>query len=277
MLRRFYILAFVALWAACAGLLPGGRALAAVQKKENKNNGAGLSAEAIAETVILVYGSRPLLEQVRRSGVERGRLSRTGSDGAAVEIDYQRLFKRGETSEKDKIRLDQKRPNLEYSLIYNDGRTWGVIKGTSFVPRQEELTDFEAHRQHSIETLLRYKENGATITFVGKDKQKNIDMWILDLADKEGRKTRYFISAQTAKVLWLEYEITPQGGGAPVKYRRTFHDYRVVQGTRVPYRTVLYANDKKLEESQINTMTYGVKMDDSTFKNESEAANSDGF
>lgn len=274
MLRRLETVALAIFLAACVSLSPSD---AFAQKKDDKKRDAELSAETIAESVILVYGSRPVLEQVRRTGVERGRMARTGSDGASVEIDYERSFKRGDLIEKDKIRLDQKRPNLEYSIIYNDGRTWGVIKGTQFVPRQEELADFEAHRKHGIENLLRYKENGATINYAGKDKQKNIDMWLLDLTDKEGRKTRYYISSQTGKVLWLEYEHTPQGEFAPVKFRRTFHDYRVVQGTRVPYRSVLYANDRKLEESQINTVIYGVKMDDENFKSESEAATSNGF
>jgi hypothetical protein len=100
-------------------------------------------------------------------------------------------------------------------------------------------------------------------------------MWVLDLTEKGGSRTRYYISSQTGKVLWLEYEAPPPAGGAPVKYRRTFHDYRVVQGTRVPYRSVLYANDKRQEEAQILTVTYGVKMEDSRFKSE-EAANTNG-
>ena len=246
------------------------------EKKDVNRKGPVLTGDNIAETVVLVYGGRPVLEQVRRTGVERGRVARTNGDGSAVEISYERFFKRGETSEKDKIRLDQKRPNLEYSIIYSDGRVWGLLKGTPFTPRQEELAEFDALRQHGIETLLRYKENGATPTFVSKDNQKNIELWVLDLVDKEKRRTRYYISAQTGRVLWLEYE-AEQPGGPPVKYRKTFHDYRIVQGTRVPYRTVLYANDRKLEEQQIMTVTYGVKMEDATFKNEAGADNSGGF
>ena len=49
-----------------------------------------------------------------------------------------------------------------------------------------------------------------------------------------------------------------------------------MQSTRVPYRTVLYANDKKLEELQINTVTYGVKMEDATFKGETEGGDNSG-
>jgi len=245
------------------------------EKKAEKIGEAGLTAEGIAEAVLLVFGGRAQLEQVRRTGVERGRISRTATDGTPVEIEYERSYKRGETSDKDKIRVDQRRTNLEYSLIFNDGRLWGIIKGTSFAPRQEDVSDFDSARLHGIENLLRYKENGATLNYVGKDKQKNIDMWVLDLTEKAGSRTRYYISSQTGKVLWLEYEAPQQPGGTPVKYRRTFHDYRVVQGTRVPYRSVLYANDKRAEEAQILTVTYGVKMEDSRFKSE-EASNTNG-
>jgi hypothetical protein len=87
---------------------------------------------------------------------------------------------------------------------------------------------------------------------------------LLELTDKENRSTRYYISAKTGRVLWLEYEAA-EAGATPVKYRRTFHNYRVVQGTLVPYRTVLYAGDRQVEESQVLTVTYGVRMEDSLF------------
>src|SRR4030095_16824551 len=43
------------------------------------------TAEAVAETTILIYGSRPVLEQIRRNGVERGRITRIASDGKVEE------------------------------------------------------------------------------------------------------------------------------------------------------------------------------------------------
>jgi hypothetical protein len=89
---------------------------------------------------------------------------------------------------------------------------------------------------------------------------------VAELTDKEGRSTRYYISAKSARVLWLEYE---EGG---TKYKRTFHNYRVVQGTLVPYRTVLYAGDRLVEESQVLTVTYGVRMEDSVFAAQSASA-----
>src|SRR5437016_12963200 len=37
--------------------------------------------EQIAEIAILAAGSRPVLTQIRRNGIERGRVSRVGQDG----------------------------------------------------------------------------------------------------------------------------------------------------------------------------------------------------
>jgi hypothetical protein len=223
------------------------------------------TAEQIVESVILVYGTRPGLEQIRRYGVERGRITRFNTEGNPEETNYERRFVRGENLEKDKIRLDQKLPTMEYSLIYDDGKLWGLINGASFTPRQDATADFISQHHHSIDSLLRYKECGSTISLVGRDQQKGLDLYVIDLADKEQRKTRFYISARSLRVLWLEYEEGPPGG-IPVKYNRKFLDYRVVQQTLVPYRTVLTANGRESQETRVLTITYGVKVSDSIFK-----------
>jgi hypothetical protein len=215
--------------------------------------------------VILVYGSRPGLEQIRRNGVERGKITRYNAEGNAEEANYERRFVRGENLEKDKIRLDQKLATMEYSLIYDDGKLWGLINGAAFTPRQDAKADFISQHHHSIDSLLRYKECGATISLVGKDQQKGLELYLIDLVDKEKRKTRYFISARSLRVLWLEYEEGIPGGPA-VKYTRKFLDYRIVQQTLVPYRVVLTADGHDSQETRVLTITYGVKVSDSIFK-----------
>jgi hypothetical protein len=266
-LRRFWVSTLAAFLLAGAGYssAPGA---ASAQKKD----APAPTAEQVAETVVLVFGARERLAQIRRTGIERGRITRHTDDGRTEEITYERSFKRGDTPDKDKVRLDQRRPSLDYALVYNEGRVFGVVRGTSFTPRQEDVSVFLADSHHGIETLLRYKENGSTLTFAGKDKQKGIDLWILDLDDKEKRRTRFYISSATGRILWLEYTETPPGGTAPVKFRRTFHDYRIVQGTRVPYRTVLYMDDKQVEESNVLSVVYGVKLEDTVFQNPEAAA-----
>ena len=239
------------------------------------------TAEQVAETVILIYGGgggRPVLDQIRRNGVERGKLTRTASDGRVEESTYEQRFVRGQSAGKDKIRMDQKLPTMEYALVFNEGNIWGIINGTAFTPKQDVAAEFRSQTQHGIDALLRYKENGSTVTFVGKEKMKGLDLWVIDLTDKEKGRTRYYISAnpdirKTARVLWLEYEETPPDAAQPSKYRRSFHDYRYSQNTLVPFRTVLYKDDKQVLEARVQTVTYGIKMDDEFFKNPEAAAN----
>jgi hypothetical protein len=235
-------------------------------EKGDKNQ-KNYTAEQIAESSIYLYGSRPLLAQIRRNGVERGRVCKpTCEVGKTEEAAYERRFVHGESMDKDKIRLDQKMPTLEYSLIYGGGRLWGIINGASFTPRQDATITFLSQLRHSLDTLLRYKENGSTLSLVGKDKQKGLDLFVVDVVDKDKQSTRYYISAKTLRVLWLEYEEPAPGGSTPLKYSRKFMDYRYAQGTLVPYRSVLLEDGKQVQETRILNVTYGIKLDDALFK-----------
>ena len=224
------------------------------------------TAEQIVESVILIYGSRAALDHIRRFGVEHGKITRFTPEGSSEEANYERRFVRGENLEKDKIRLDQKMPTMEYSLIYGEGKLWGLINGTTFTPRQDAVASFIAQHLHSIDSLLRYKECGSTLTLVGKEQQKGLELYVVDLVDKEKRKTRFYVSTKSLRVLWLEYEEAGAPGGTPVKYTRKFLDYRAVQQTLVPYRILLLEDGRQSQETRILNVTYGVKVDDAIFK-----------
>ncbi|HEU5237007.1 MAG TPA: hypothetical protein VFU37_07685 [Pyrinomonadaceae bacterium] len=237
-----------------------------------------LTAEQVAETAIAMAGNgfgRAVLSQIRRNGLEIGKETRTRPDGKSEESRYELRFVHGEKPEQDKMRIDSKTPQAEYTLVYGEGRLFGIINGATFTPKPDAAADFISKQAHSIDALLRYKENESKVTSVGKDKQQGIDLYVIDLVDKANRKTRYFISAKTFRILSLEYEETPPGGATAVKYTKRFYDYRVAQGTQVPYRTVTMEDGKLTSETHILTITYGVKMDDALFKNP-EAATASG-
>ena len=230
------------------------------------------TAEQIVETLILFSGTRAGLAQVRKTGLENGRMSRMNQEGRPEEVRYQLRFIHGDKIEKDKVRLDQKTPQAEYSLIKNEDRLFGIINGSAFTPRADDAAQFLSQQTHSIEALLRYKENDSKIASAGKDKQQGIDLYVIDLTDKANHKTRYFVSAKTFRVLWLEYEETPPDQTTPVKYMKRFYDYRYAQSTLVPYRTVLMVDGKQTLETRILTVTYGVKMEDDLFKSPEAAS-----
>jgi hypothetical protein len=258
LLRPF--LALIALFAFSVSVALPGKTQAAVQQETK------FTAEQIVESVILIYGTRPGLDQIRRNGVERGRITRYTTEGNTEEANYERRFVRGENLDKDKIRLDQKLPTMEYSLIFGEGKLWGLINGAAFTPRQDATASFISQHHHSIDSLLRYKECGSTLNLVGREQQKGLDLFVVDLTDKEQRKTRYYISARSLRILWLEYE---EGipGGVPVKFTRKFLDYRAVQQTLAPYRVVLLEDGRQSQETRVLTITYGIKVNDSIFKN----------
>ncbi|HEV2828403.1 MAG TPA: hypothetical protein VGW76_12450 [Pyrinomonadaceae bacterium] len=222
--------------------------------------------EQVVESVILIMGSRPVLAQIRRNGVERGRMSRMTPEGRSEEARYELRFIHGDKTEKDKVRIDQKTPQTEFTLINSEGRVFGIINGSPFTPRADTTADFLSQQTRSIDALLRYKENESKLASAGKDKQQGVDVYVIDLIDKANRKTRFFISAKTFRVLWLEYEETPPDQITAVKYTKRFYDYRVAQNTLVPYRTVVLEDGKQTRETRVLTVTYGVKMEEAVFK-----------
>ncbi len=233
------------------------------------------TAEQIVESAIVIAGGgfgRVSLLQIRKNGLERGRETRTRPDGRAEETRYELRFVHGDKMEKDKIRIDSKTSQAEYSLVWADAKLFGIINGATFTPRADGVADFISQQAHSIDALLRYKENESKISSAGKDKQQGVDVYVVDLVDKANRKTRYFISAKSFRVLWLEYEETPPGGVNAVNFTKRFYDYRIAQGTQVPFRTVLFEDGKQTVETRILTMQYGVKMEDSMFQPEGAAS-----
>lgn len=231
-------------------------------------NQKAFTAEQIVESSIFVHGSRPLLTQIRRNGMERGRVCKPTCDvpGKTEEATYERRFVRGENSEKDRVRVDQKTPSIEYSLIYGDGHLWGIINGAAFTPREDTANTFLSQQRHGVDNLLRYKENGSTISLVGREKLKGLDLYVIDLVGKDKTSTRYYISAKTLYVRWLEYD-EPGGSAGPIKYVRRFFDQRYAQGTLVAYKTILLEDGKQTQETKILNVTFGIKLDDSLFKN----------
>jgi hypothetical protein len=233
------------------------------------------TAEQIVESVIVISGTRPGLAQVRKTGLENGRMSRMTTEGRAEEIRYQRRFIAGDKIEKDKIRLDQKTAQTEFTLVKNGERIFGIINGSPFTPRAETTAEFLSQQTRSIDALLRYKENDSKLASAGKDKHQGIDLYVIDLTDKANNKTRYFISVKSLRVLWLEYEETTPGQTAPVKIMKRFYDYRYAQSTLVPYRTVVYVDGKQSTETRVMTITYGVKTEDSVFQHPDASSGSE--
>lgn len=234
------------------------QAAEAVEKSRNGDP----TAEQVAETSIMIYGNgggRILLNQIRKTAVERGKIKVANAENKLESATYQRYMIRGEEPPSMKIRIEMNYPTAKYSLVSTGEKIFGIFNGETFVPLDSASKAFENRTVHGLDALFRYKELGSTLSLAGRDKHMGVEYYLLDITDKKNRKTRFYVSVKTFRVMMLDYE------SDGVKYRRKFYDHNLAQGTLVPFRTVLYAGDKVVEEIDIGTVTFGQKVDDGLF------------
>jgi len=236
------------------------------KKQKNKQPANDLSkgatAEQVAESAVYFYGGlggRDYLKQIRKTTVERGKITLTNAEGKIEQANYERLILRGDSLDKERIRFDQEYPNAKFALIYNNDKVFGIFNEAVFTPREDATKAFQNQIWHGLEALLRYKENGSAVALAEREKIMGVDYYVLDVTDKQNRKTRFYISSKTLRVMMLEYTEDD------TKYRRKFYDYNYAQGTLVPFRTVLWANDKQIEETNIQTISFGQKVEEVIF------------
>jgi hypothetical protein len=232
-------------------------------KKAQAADAKNPTAEQIAESVIVIYGSlggREYLKQIRKTTIERGKISFINAEGKTEETSYERQIMRGDSLDKERIRFDQEYPSGKFALVYNNDKVFGIFNDAVFAPREDATKSFQNQIWHGLEALLRYKENGSTVALAKREKLMGVEFHLLDVTDKQNRKTRFYISTKTLRVMMLEYEQDS------VKYRRKFYDYNYAQGTLVPFRTVLWADDKQVEETSIQTISFGQKVGEDIFK-----------
>lgn len=264
-LTAFLFLASVSLAAAQVKVEKSPTPTPTPEKKEKKQSVdlKNATAEQIAESTIFIYGAlggRDYLKQIRKTTVERGKLNTFSADGKTELANYEIQILRGDGLDKERIRFDQQTPSSKYALVYNNDKIFGIFNDTIFEPRADAAKSFQNQIWHGLEALLRYKENGAALALAEREKVMGVDFHILDVTDKQNRKTRFYISTKTLRVMMLEY--TEDG----TKYRRKFYDYNYQQGTLVPFRSVLWANDKQIEETTIQTIIFGQKVEEENFK-----------
>ncbi len=234
--------------------------------KKNKQSAADLiknaTPEQVAESAVFSYsggGGRDYLKQIRKTTIERGKISITNAEGKIEQANYERYILRGDGLEKERIRFDQEFPSARYALIYNNDKVFGIFNDKIFAPREDASKSFENQIWHGLEALLRYKENGSTLALAEREKLMGVDFYVLDVTDKQNRKTRFYISTKTLRVMMLEY--TEDN----TKYRRKFYDYNYAQSTLVPYRSILWANDKQVEETIVQTISFGQRVQEDIF------------
>ncbi|MBI4854118.1 MAG: hypothetical protein HY819_20165 [Acidobacteria bacterium] len=222
-----------------------------------------LTAEELAEIVLLAYGGRNELQQVRTTGIEEGTIKLANED-KDIEGRITKRFSRKSPDAQDLTRIDVKLPNQEITFGFNGFTVWAARDGVGFTPDPSAEKSFSASLVHNYESLLRYKELGGTLERAGIEFIVGIENLLLDLTHKNGAKTRYFISSKSYRILHLEYEVM-LSDDKPTKFRESFFDFRPIQNTIVPAKSVLYENGRFIQEILFTQIRYHSPITEETF------------
>ena len=233
-------------------------------------------AETAIELAIIAYGGRKQLETVRSSIQETGTI-RLATDQGDLSGSYLLRSMRKEKTSKDLLRVDLElsagenaQGPIKYIIGFNGASVWSAQNGQYVNPRAGADIAFRAQLTHEYMALLRYKEDGSKLEYVGLENVVGVDTFMIDMTTTEGEKTRYWLSTKTYRVLHCEYELTLVEGQPPTKYRMDYYytpsSLAVIQNTLVPVRREMKQDGKFVQEIKLTSLTYSAKIDPEVFQ-----------
>jgi len=254
------------------------------QDKVKPNEPKLTQAEANVELSILAYGGRKALETARGATQEEGTIRLATDQGDLVGA-YKLRSLRKEKSWLDLLRVDLElsasdagsrgstAPAIKYIIGFNGATVWSAQNNQYVNPRPEAEVAFRAQLTREYTALLRYKEDGSKIDYIGPETIVGVETTALDLTNPNGEKTRYWISTGskikpgTFRILHAEYDLKLAEGKPPTKYHIAYYytPIRVVQNTLVPSRRVMTQDGKFVQEISLTNITYSAKLDPEIF------------
>src|SRR5215813_7730894 len=161
------------------GKVPNEKEMAKAKKQEeSKTTQTKLTqAEAAIELTIIAYGGRKQLE-IARSAIQESGTIRLATDQGDLSGNYLLRSMRKEKSSQDLLRVDlelspgenaqgQTTPAIKYVIGFNGASVWSAQNGQYVNPRAGADIAFRAQLGHEYMSLLRYKEDGSKIDYVG--------------------------------------------------------------------------------------------------------------
>ena len=236
-------------------------------------------AEAAIELAIIAYGGRKQLGIARAATQEAGTI-RLATEQGDLSGNYLLRSIKKEKSPQDLLRVDlelspadsasENATTIKYVIGFNGASVWSAQNGQYVSPRAGADVAFRAQLTHEYMALLRYKEDGSKLEYIGLDKVVGVDTFTVDLTNPEGEKTRFWLSARTYRVLHCEYELKLAEGQPPTKYRIDYYytpfSAAVVQNTLVPVRREMKQDGKFVQEIKLSNINYSAKLDPEIFQ-----------
>ena len=261
--------------------LPNEKELEKAKKQEEAKAGPAklTQVEAIVELAIIAYGGRKQLEIARAATQEAGTI-RLATDQGDLSGNYLLRSMRKEKSWLDLLRVDLELsapdsasggvPSIKYVIGFNGASIWSAQNGQYVNPRGGADVAFRAQLTHEYMAMLRYREDGSKLEYVGPETVVGVETNVLDLTTPDGEKTRYWISTKTYRVLHCDYELKLVEGQPPTKYRIDYYytpfSSAIVQNTLLPVRREMKQDGKFVQEIRLLNINYSAKLDPEIFQ-----------
>jgi len=114
--------------------------------------------------------------------------------------------------------------------------TAGYVVDTLNGNREMTGDQLEVARMNAFPSpLLKYKEAGATLELVGREKVGDKDAYVIRMSPKAGPATRMYFDAETFLLTKTVTTVNVPQLGADVEQTVLISDYRDVDGVKVPY------------------------------------------
>lgn len=112
--------------------------------------------------------------------------------------------------------------------------------------------------------LLRYKENGVSVSLLEREKVGDRDAYVLMFAPKTGPAMRAFIDAESLMLVRTVMSVNVPQVGGDVEQVVEFSDYRDVDGIKVPFG-ITSANSLQTIKASLTEVTHNTDIDDASF------------
>lgn len=252
-------------------------ALAERIKQISAKKPADWPAEVLAERVAIAYRGFNFaqLKKVYNTGREEGRITivtSASTNMGELSGEYVRRHVTGAKMMMDRVRLDiifettpKPENHLRYTLTYNGASVWAAQDQRYTTPDPAASVAFKASVVNDYTALFRYADEGATLKRLGIKRLQGIDHEVLEMTRPEHGTLRFFISPKSFKILHVEYDVVLGEGQAPVVFRESYSEWKLLQEVLVPGRRKLRQNDQLVQTIDLNSATYGVAVDDNVF------------
>ncbi len=137
----------------------------------------------------------------------------------------------------------------------------GKLGWVNLAGQQTDQTARMKQAQHyGIHLLRRLDQPGITARPLEDESVNEKPCKVVELADAEGRATRFFLDAETH----LVFKVAFSSGGPETE--RFYSDYRELEGIQVPHRIITRMDEKQVSEFVLSEVEIDPQVDDALFR-----------